>query len=127
MREIKLKVFDTNECVMCNDANHLSPDWFASHPNLVPLLYIGLKDKKRTKEYPEGQEIYEGDIVEVGNGYIGDSYESGRDCIIKWVDGESGFAVFDGNEYFCEIFEAHQNRGILVIGNIYVITSQTLI
>lgn len=25
--------------------------------------YTGLKDKKRTEEYPEGQEIYEGDIV----------------------------------------------------------------
>lgn len=25
--------------------------------------YIGLKDKKRTPEFPEGQEIYEGDIV----------------------------------------------------------------
>ena len=25
--------------------------------------YTGLKDNKRTKEYPEGQEIYEGDIV----------------------------------------------------------------
>ena len=25
--------------------------------------YIGLKDCKRTKEYPEGQEIYEGDII----------------------------------------------------------------
>ncbi len=25
---------------------------------------VGLKDKKRTKEFPEGQEIYKGDIVE---------------------------------------------------------------
>ena len=29
----------------------------------------GLKDKKRTKEFPKGQEIYEGDIVEI-NGQI---------------------------------------------------------
>ena len=26
--------------------------------------YTGLKDSKRTEEYPEGQEIYEGDIVQ---------------------------------------------------------------
>lgn len=26
--------------------------------------FTGLKDKKRTKKYPNGQEIYEGDIVE---------------------------------------------------------------
>ena len=27
------------------------------------MQYTGLHDKKRTEEYPEGQEIYEGDIV----------------------------------------------------------------
>lgn len=32
--------------------------------DIVLLLYIGLKDKKRTKKYPEGQEIYEGDILQ---------------------------------------------------------------
>ena len=26
--------------------------------------FTGLKDKKRTEEFPEGQEIYEGDIIE---------------------------------------------------------------
>jgi len=29
----------------------------------VLMQYTGLHDKKRTEEYPEGQEIYEGDIV----------------------------------------------------------------
>jgi uncharacterized phage protein (TIGR01671 family) len=32
--------------------------------HLIPLQFTGLKDKKRTEKYPEGQEIYEGDIVE---------------------------------------------------------------
>lgn len=27
------------------------------------MQYTGLKDKKRTEQYPEGQEVYEGDIV----------------------------------------------------------------
>ena len=27
------------------------------------MQYTGLKDKKRTEEFPEGQEIYEGDVV----------------------------------------------------------------
>ncbi len=32
------------------------------------MQYIGLKDKKQTKEYPEGQEIYEGDICKDHDG-----------------------------------------------------------
>jgi uncharacterized phage protein (TIGR01671 family) len=31
----------------------------------ILMLHIGLKDIKRTKDLPEGQEIYEGDIVKV--------------------------------------------------------------
>jgi len=31
--------------------------------------FTGLKDKKRTKEYPEGQEIYDGDVVNNAKGY----------------------------------------------------------
>ena len=30
----------------------------------IVMQFIGLHDKKRTEEYPEGQEIYEGDILE---------------------------------------------------------------
>ena len=33
----------------------------------VLMQFTGLKDKKRTKEYPEGQEIYEGAIVKVNS------------------------------------------------------------
>ena len=33
--------------------------------------YTGLRDCKRTEEYPEGQEIYEGDIVKLYNGAPG--------------------------------------------------------
>lgn len=43
--------------------------------NVDPLTlgqYTGLKDKKRTKEYPDGQEIYEGDIVKDNEGYTTD-------------------------------------------------------
>lgn len=38
----------------------------------IYMQFTGLKDLKRTKEYPEGQEIYEGDIVETGDriGYV---------------------------------------------------------
>ena len=48
--------------------SYLASDfWDEVIPETVPETvgqYTGLKDCKRTEEYPEGQEIYEGDIVE---------------------------------------------------------------
>ena len=38
------------------------PEWFEVEPATVGQ-FTGLRDSKRTAEYPEGQEIYEGDIV----------------------------------------------------------------
>jgi hypothetical protein len=38
---------------------------FRGYEQTIPMLYTGQKDGKRTKEYPEGEKIYEGDIVEV--------------------------------------------------------------
>jgi len=40
-------------------------DVFADKKRFVLMQYTGLKDGKRTEKYPEGQEIYEGDIVRV--------------------------------------------------------------
>lgn len=41
--------------------------------------FTGLKDNERTKEYPEGKEIYEGDII---------SY---KNAVIEW--GEDGYCM----------------------------------
>lgn len=53
------------------------------------MQYTGLKDKKRTKEYPEGQEIYEGDIVkhESKYGHVAGVFK------VLYAD-EFGFASF---------------------------------
>lgn len=32
--------------------------------DIILMQFTGLKDKKRTKEFPDGQPIYEGDIIE---------------------------------------------------------------
>lgn len=49
--------------------------------------YIGLKDNKRTKEFPEGQEIYEGDIIPSING---------RHWLIEHSINDVGFILYDG-------------------------------
>lgn len=41
--------------------------------------YTGLKDNKRTKKYPQGQEIYEGDILK----YSVDGYEQKTTYVVK--------------------------------------------
>ncbi len=46
------------------------------HQDYVLMQYTGLRDSKRTKEYPNGQEIYEGDIVRCyGGAYLNGAYE----------------------------------------------------
>ena len=37
------------------------------HEDLIIEQYTGLKDKKRTEEFPEGQKIFEGDKLKVRN------------------------------------------------------------
>mgnify|MGYP001615428661 CR=1 FL=1 len=43
------------------------------------MQYTGLKDKKRTKEFPTGQEIYEGDLIKLYSGKTWEvSFKQGR-------------------------------------------------
>lgn len=71
--------------------------------------YTGLNDKKRTEEYPEGQEIYEGDIIKV---WMGRTLQA-KPMIVTWGDyGWSPFIDGMGDNYFL-ITECK------VIGNIY--------
>lgn len=49
--------------------------------------YTGFKDSKRTKEYPEGQEIYDGDIVKASI-YCD---EKPQELTVQWLG--SGFVI----------------------------------
>ncbi len=73
-REIKFRAWDKNSKSMFYKGKKPYAktigemlDWFEDEDL---MQYIGLKDKKRTKEFPEGQEIYEGDIVKDAEGEI---------------------------------------------------------
>ena len=80
----------------------------------------GLKDKKRTKEFPEGQEIYEGDVISrgscIGVVRIGDyTIEHPGPC-----NDEHGCGVyFDFGESFMKILSVAYLDSIEIIGTIH--------
>ena len=84
--------------------------------NLIWMRYTGLKDKKRTKEYPEGQDIYDGDILkdlgEVMWGKYGDhEYVDHIEC---WIAGKD-FPISDWDTDL----HGHRRVELEIIGNIY--------
>ena len=47
----------------CQCGYSCNAEWLCKN-RIILEWYTGFKDKKRTEEFPEGQEIYEGDVVE---------------------------------------------------------------
>ena len=85
MREIKFRAIikEKNATVYFTLQDLVNPKpLFSIRELLLPWLkvgskpdeYIGLKDKKRTSEYPKGQDIYGGDIIKDNAGF---KYEVG--------------------------------------------------
>ena len=83
-------------------AMQLKSDW---------LQYTGLKDKKRTDQYPDGQEIYEGDIVAIKA--LGGASISG--AVFQHATGEW---IFNGPDVY-DNAEWNLLRPLEVIGNIH--------
>ena len=73
------------------------------HEDLIIEQYTGLKDKKRTEEFPEGQKIFEEDKVKDGRGVI-------RVC--EWIHG--GFVFREDMRNWILA-----NNACEVIGNIH--------
>ena len=74
--------------------------------------FTELRDNKRTAEFPEGQEIYDGDILKYKN----------CTALVAWDDKVSGFITVGIYKNFCG--GTYINKGFLainceVIGNIY--------
>lgn len=75
MREIKFRMWDekNKQMIQLGEAemlmNYAGLYFRVEESTIFPILvskimqYTGLKDRKRTDEYPEGQEIFEGDIL----------------------------------------------------------------
>lgn len=57
---MSLYIYETND-----KRGHSSLSWVLHQPEFEVMWPTGMKDKKRTEEFPEGQEIYRGDIYKV--------------------------------------------------------------
>ena len=80
MREIKIRAWDNELKEMLYSKTEQFDDALMFRFNKhfeterpIFMQYTGLKDSKRTKEYPEGQEIYEGDYLRCKQ-YIGGNF-----------------------------------------------------
>ena len=92
-----------------------------SSPKIVQ--FTGLRDRKRTVEYPNGQEIYEGDIIKYGVIYEWGPCED-YGYIYYAVDRAMFYITKKNKEQFNMCAITHKtingkNRIFEVIGNIY--------
>jgi hypothetical protein len=111
MREIKFRAWDgvgMNNWEWFKLQSHAA-DWLDQNAtsDWYVMQYTGLKDKKRTPDYPDGQEIYEGDVVRVG-GYPSEAVVTSRVVYYK-----NGFYLDQG------IMVNWNAEDVEVIGNIY--------
>jgi len=113
MRKLKFRAWDSRKKIMGYSDKDTRFDFDESGVYIVnsndqdfedPIImqFTGLKDKKRTKEYPEGQEIYEGDLVIKDHSYGSRTVPE----VVEWNEYRAGWSVFS-------------KKHLEVIGNIY--------
>ncbi len=120
MREIKFRAWDKHQEKWVTEECSLGMNGEVQIPNLISFIrqvedivvvqYTGLKDKKRTEEYPEGQEIYEGDIC-LTRGFLVVNGKQTRP--------EHRFEVEQTIEAWYKALCLGSSNNIEVIGNIY--------
>lgn len=123
-REIKFRAWDSHKKTMIAVGYHvigevtifgLIDQYVQENHGEIPSLeyynyiiesqYTGLTDKKRTHEFPEGQEIYEGDIDE-------------KFGVVKWMQDTCEYG-FENEEGFVSLTKNFCESESNIIGNIY--------
>lgn len=107
-KEIKFRAWDkrNNKMLQWGNLLHMHNTLTCLSFNFFEIMqYTGLQDKKRTKQYPKGQEIYEGDILKFGD-FV---------WTVEWKNDRLGFGYSELGDRMLE--DDGQNGE--VIGNIY--------
>ena len=106
-REIKFRAWDKiTKTMIYNWITILYP----SDP-LIYLQYTGLKDSKRTKEYPEGQDIYEGDIFKYINSNFGYGDPAQKEYLYIAIPSIDELIVHVDFDCFLSIMESGEKVG----------------
>jgi len=78
--------------------------------------YTGLRDSKRTEEYPEGQRIFEGDVLfESGiEGFLGVvNWDKSGSWVVNYIDDDHDL-LCEANKYGKVIGNIHENRELIL-------------
>ncbi len=117
MRELKFRAWNKrkNEMLFFNLFDYNACGWW-DYIKETAMQYTGLKDKTRTKQFPEGKEIYEGDIVEiedtVNEEMFGGKIEIIRETVI-FEGGSFSPVGFIPSDEFEIIGNIHENPELL--------------
>lgn len=130
MRDTEFRIWDKERCkYFYFDTIDLIYPLFSVRTFVFPLLKsgvekernTGLRDCKRTEEYPEGQKIFEGDIVSVKRKQVNGSLHK---FVVEWDNMKAGFYLTpihrypkDQESYLRNEFINAKNKS--VIGNIH--------
>jgi len=116
-RPIKFRAWDkrNNKMLQWGNLLHMYNTLICLSFNFFKIMqYTGLKDNKRTEQYPEGQEIYEGDILKINRW-------KPKTGVVEFIEG--GFCVVTDSDrnytHDINIFYPSVGCQIEVVGNIY--------
>jgi len=118
MREIIFRAWDeNNNCFRDKDMalSILQDATVTGMEGYMVEQFTGLRDSKRTSEFPEGQMIFEGDLISDGHNNIG---------IVEWLSGDNpGFYLhwpnvetggFDGiDKWGIVVGNIHEHKNLL--------------
>lgn len=114
MREIKFRAWDKNNNKFVDDITNVSiVHGMSEDDNYITEQYSGLNDSKRTKEFPGGDEIFEGDIVSINNDSSAPWKVIFSNGSFDIVSGSTQKKLYNNNSIVEKIGNIHQNPKLL--------------